>query len=165
MIKYWVTTFGTKYHRRSLSDNCRKFIQIYAFSAYVQKFYWYDNDFRHNNTNVCYVRKSMNPLTSYIEFSPKPFFNSRSLIRNFITSILTIKDTWHLWQMPKVFKKENQYTYYHNSLKYVSLILRIRKWYFVENLNEKPERKHWLYYTRYYKGICVAHLMILANYF
>ena len=140
MIKYWVTTFGTKYHRQSLSNIYCKFIQVYPFSAF--KSYWYDADIRRNNTNVCYVGKSMNPLTCYIELSPKSFFISRSLIWNFITSILTIKDTWHLWQMPEVLKKENQYTYYHNALKYVSLILRIKKSYFVENLHKKLERKH-----------------------
>ena len=36
----------------------------------------------------------MNPLTCYIELSPKPFFINQSLIRNFITSIFTIKDIW-----------------------------------------------------------------------
>ena len=38
--------------------------------------------------------------------------------------------------MPKVLKKENQYNA-HNALKYVSLFLRIKKWYFVEKLNKK----------------------------
>ena len=64
----------------------------------------------------------MNPLTCYVELSPKPFFVNGSLIRNFITTILTIK--------------ENKDTYYHNALKYVPLILRIKKLYFVENVHE-----------------------------
>ena len=44
--------------------------------------------------------------------------------------------------MPKTLKKEKQYTYYHNMLKYVSLILRIKKMIY---LHTKPERKDYLY--------------------
>ena len=111
----------------------------------------------------------MNPLTCYIELFLEPFFINRSLIRNIIASILTIKYTWYFWQMPKLLKKESQYTYYHNAyyhnaLEYVSLILRIKQWYYAENFHKIPEREHLLYYIDYYKGIWVAHLMILVNY-
>ena len=106
----------------------------------------------------------MNPLTCYIEFSLKPFVINRSLNQNFITGILTEKGTWNFLQVPKVLKKENQYTYYHSALKYESFILRIKKRYFAGNLHKKPETEHLFYYIDYYKRTWVALLMILANY-
>ena len=113
--KYWVKLFvpvTTVNHYETATTILSNFISC------IQKFCWCN--IWYNNINVRYIRKSMNLLTCYTELYPKLFSINWSLIENFITSVLTIKDTWHLWQITKLLKKGNHYTYYHNTLKYVS---------------------------------------------
>ena len=109
-------------HYLTFTGNLSNFIHLLHSKVLL---IWYSG-IRHN-INICYVRKSMNPLTCYIELSPKAYFINQSLIWNIVTSILTIKDTWYIWQMLQVLKKESQYRNYHDAMKYVSIILSIKK--------------------------------------